>query len=211
MMSELESIITSRRTIRIPKSDPIDLERVYDILKKASFAPYHSKVEPWSVTIASTLEEHQYFLKCVFESYERNQILADYSDEKVKKIKEAYEKVMLHTPVSLIVATDVFQDEKKDLESICATSTFIQNIQLLAWQKQIGAVWRTNPYILDDQFRDAFGIAASKRIIGTVHLGYFDPDEVPEPKKRRPLHEWIGRVDETREFSTYAANDERFK
>ncbi|MBO8172471.1 MAG: nitroreductase family protein [Bacillaceae bacterium] len=196
-MSDLETIITSRRTIRKPKNDPIDLANIYDILEKAAYAPYHSRVEPWSVTIASTREEHRYFLKCVFESYERNHILASYSEERIKQIKEAYKEVILNTPVSLIVATDVFQDDKKDLESICATSTFIQNIQLLAWERNIGAVWRTSPAIFDDQFREAFFIPETKRIIGSVHLGYVEPENIPEPKPRRPLHEWVKPVIET--------------
>jgi nitroreductase len=193
-MAAIDSVITSRRTIRVTKSDPIPTEIILDILEKAAYAPFHNKVEPWSVKMATTYEEHAYFLKCVFESYERNHVLASYSEEQIKKIIDAYEKAFLHTPVTLIVATDLFGDEKQDLESIAATSAFIQNIQLLAWERNIGAVWRTNPYIFDPIFAEAFSIPSTKKIIGTLHLGYFREEDIPKPKKRRPVSEWVSNI-----------------
>jgi nitroreductase len=120
--------------------------------------------------------------------------LASYSEEQIKKIIDAYEKAFLHTPVTLIVATDLFGDEKQDLESIAATSAFIQNIQLLAWERNIGAVWRTNPYIFDPIFAEAFSIPSTKKIIGTLHLGYFREEDIPKPKKRRPVSEWVSNI-----------------
>jgi nitroreductase len=197
-LTSIDSVITSRRTIRETKSDPIPKDIILEILEKAAYAPFHNKVEPWSVVMATTYEEHVYFLKCVFESYERNQILASYSEDQIKKIKDAYEKAFLHTPVTLIVTTDLFGDEKQDLESIAATSAFIQNIQLLAWKRKIGVVWRTNPYIFDPKFAEAFSIPSNKKIMGTLHLGYFHEQDIPKPKKRRPVSEWVSSIKDHR-------------
>ncbi|MED4729084.1 nitroreductase family protein [Aneurinibacillus migulanus] len=192
MVSSLESIITSRRTVRKTKSSPIPLEIIEDILEKAAYAPFHSEVEPWSVKIASTEEEKQYFFDCILRSYDRTGVFASYSEEQVEKVKAAYKEYLSSTPVTMIVATDVFQDEKKDFESIGATCSFIQNIQLLSWEKNIGTVWRTNPYIFDPVFAKDIGIPPSKKVIGSVHLGY--PEQVPKAKERRPVHEWMTRI-----------------
>nr|WP_205762907.1 nitroreductase [Aneurinibacillus aneurinilyticus] len=188
----LESLITSRRTVRKTKSSPIPLEVIEDILEKAAYAPFHSKIEPWSVKIASTAEEKQYLFDCVLRSYERTGVLASYSDEQVEKIKTSYKDYLLSTPITMIVATEVFEDEKKDFDSMGATCAFIQNIQLLSWEKNIGTVWRTNPYIFDPAFAEELGISSSKKVIGSIHLGY--PEQVPEAKERRPIHEWVTRI-----------------
>jgi nitroreductase len=169
--SAIESVIVSRRTIRVTKEIPIPLQEVEHLLEMAAYAPFHSKVEPWSVTIVSTEDEKKYFLNCVMKSYERTGVLAAYSEERVKKIREAY--------------------EQKDFESIGATCAFIQNLQLLCWEKNIGVVWRTNPYIHDPIFAKELGIPSSKKIIGSVHLGYIDEEKIPKAKPRRALQEWV--------------------
>ena len=189
--SSIESVIVSRRTIRVTKEIPIPLQEVEHLLEMAAYAPFHSKVEPWSVTIVSTEDEKKYFLNCVMNSYERTGVLAAYSEERVNKIREAYEQYFPSTPITLIVATDLFGDEQKDFESIGATCAFIQNLQLLCWEKNIGVVWRTNPYIHDPIFAKELGIPSSKKIIGSVHLGYIDEEKIPKAKPRRALQEWV--------------------
>ncbi|GAA4726706.1 nitroreductase family protein [Brevibacillus fulvus] len=190
-MTELEMIVTGRRTIRKTIAQPIDRQLLLELLEKAAYAPFHSKTEPWSVYMAITAEEKAYFLQCVLESYERNDILAEFNEQQLEKIKEANEKAFFQTGANLIVAADLFDDEKQNLESLGATAAFIQNLQLLAWEKKIGVVWRTNPYIFDRQFAAAFGIPETKRVVGSLHLGYFEEKHVPKPLSRRPLTAWV--------------------
>jgi nitroreductase len=192
--STIESVIVSRRTIRATKETPIPLQEVEDVLEKAAYAPFHSKVEPWSVTIVSTEEEKKYFLDCVMKSYERTGVLSSYSEEQVSKVRDANEKYFVTTPITLIVATDRFEDEHKDFESVGATCAFIQNLQLLCWEKNIGVVWRTNPYIHDPMFAKELGIPSSKKIIGSIHLGYIDQEKIPKVKQRRPINEWVNSL-----------------
>ncbi|PGZ94711.1 NAD(P)H nitroreductase [Bacillus pseudomycoides] len=194
MISTIESTIVSRRTIRVTKQTPIPLQEVEDLLEKAAYAPFHSKVEPWSVTIVSTEEEKKYFLDCVMKSYERTGVFSSYSEEQLNKVRGAYEKYSEATPLTLLVVTDRFEDEHKYFESVGATCAFIQNLQLLCWEKNIGAVWRTNSYIHDPIFANELGIPSSKKIIGSIDLGYIDEEKVPRAKQRRPVNEWVNSL-----------------
>ena len=58
----------------------------------------------------------------------------------------------------------------------------IQNFQLLAWEQQLGVVWKTNPHIYDPKVHELLGVEKGEKIAGFLHLGYFD--EVPPAKKR---------------------------
>nr|WP_272949922.1 nitroreductase family protein [Brevibacillus laterosporus] len=114
----LATLITSRRTVRQTQNTPLPMESIHEILEQAAYAPFHSEVEPWAVKIASTEQEKKYFFQCVFNSYERIGIFESYTDEKKEKVKESYREYFEGTPVSILVATDVFDHEKRILNQL---------------------------------------------------------------------------------------------
>ncbi|XOS94213.1 nitroreductase family protein [Brevibacillus laterosporus] len=111
----LATLITSRRTVRQTQNTPIPLETINKILEQAAYAPFHSEVEPWAVKIASTEQEKKYFFQCVFKSYERIGLFESYTDEKIEKVRESYREYFEGTPISILIATDVFDHEKRIL------------------------------------------------------------------------------------------------
>ncbi len=50
----------------------------------------------------------------------------------------------------------------------------IQNFWLLAWEHKLGVVWKTNPHIYDPNVKDILNIGEDEKIVGFLHLGYFD-------------------------------------
>ncbi|HLS66978.1 MAG TPA: nitroreductase, partial [Pseudogracilibacillus sp.] len=56
-----------------------------------------------------------------------------------------------------------------------------------AWEKRLGVVWKTNPHIYDPNVKEMLDVAADERIVGFLHLGYFD--KAPVKKERLPLDE----------------------
>ncbi|WP_308636912.1 nitroreductase family protein [Paenibacillus silvisoli] len=67
-------------------------------------------------------------------------------------------------------------------QDFSATSALIQNFMLLAWEKNIGTVWKTNPYIYDRSFCEELGLRSDEKIVGIIQLGY--PAEEPEARQR---------------------------
>ncbi len=87
----------------------------------------------------------------------------------------------------VIVSEDVRQKER--LEDYAATSSYIQNAQLLAWDLGIGACWKTPPFIDAPKFREALGVNNGERIISMLQFGYFD--EMPKARSRKSVEEFV--------------------
>ena len=185
-MSSLASLIMNRRTIREFTEQPVTVEQIMNILEAAVWAPFHSSEEPWR------------FILFVDEGKKRfaDAVLSTYSQEAIDKwgavLMERYTK---GTACHLIVVMDeeagpVPADRQKQWEEAYgAASALIQNIQLLAWEQKIGAVWKTNAYNWDRRFCDAIGVLPDEKVVGTLHLGYYDEDNVPQGRERTPVAE----------------------
>jgi len=87
----------------------------------------------------------------------------------------------------VIVPEDARQKER--LEDYAAASMFIQNVQLLAWDKGIGTCWKTPGFLDNPKFREELGVKPGERIISMLQFGYFD--EIPKAGKRKPLDEIV--------------------
>lgn len=62
---------------------------------------------------------------------------------------------------------------------------------VLAWERKIGVVWKTNEYNWDPDFRQSIGVKPGEKIVSTLHMGYFDEGKVPRPKPRTPVSELL--------------------
>ncbi|MBC1826280.1 nitroreductase [Listeria seeligeri] len=184
----IKDTIIERRSIKKANDAPISRETINTLLEQAAFAPFHSKVEPWNVYVLHTLEEKERYIEKIIAFNEREQEVT-FSEAEIAELKAGYAKKIITPPYLLIVTTNIIGHGKKDFESIGATSAFIQNIQLLGWEAGIGMIWRTNRFIFDDKFATDLGIPNEQKIIGTLHLTTLA--EIPEPKPRRPLNEWV--------------------
>ncbi|KIL52037.1 nitroreductase family protein [Jeotgalibacillus soli] len=184
----IQTTIQERRTVRELETTSIPRETLYKLLEIASYAPFHSKQEPWHVTIIEDPNEKQHFLEQVLVSYQRTGVTSNYTEEQHEKLRQSYTSYYHDTPLHLLVTTDREDTEKKQLESVGATSAFIQNLQLSAWEEEIGVVWRTNPYIFDEEFGRAMGVPEDQKMIGSLHLGY--PKRVPKKKERKSVESW---------------------
>ncbi|MFF0826454.1 nitroreductase family protein [Brevibacillus sp. NPDC003359] len=115
-----------------------------------------------------------------------------YSKEEVEK----WDEKMMHQYCELmqahlliVIEADPRQTQFEDAFS--AAAAFIQNLQLLAWERKVGVVWKTNDYNWHPKFLQAVGVKQGERVVGTLHLGYFNDNKVPRPKKRTPIGELL--------------------
>ncbi|AQY52083.1 nitroreductase [Listeria weihenstephanensis FSL R9-0317] len=191
MTKNIAEIITERRSIKRVDEAPIDRAVINDILEKAAFAPFHSKVEPWHVAVLSKEAEKRRFVNAIVNSMERMQG-EPLTRERREQIKDGNERKIVAPPYTLIVTTDIIGSGKKDFEAIAATSAFIQNIQLLAWEAGLGVLWRTNNFIFDSEVVAELGLDG-QQIVGCLQITQFN--EIPDAKPRRPLSEWVKDLD----------------
>jgi len=166
------------------------------MLESASYAPYHSKKEPWEVTIVHNQTERALFVNAIMASYDRLDVWKNYDPEMMVSAKEKTRTYFLEVPVTIIVTAPIEDDEKKELEAISAVAAFIQNFQLLAWEKQIGITWRTTVNIFDKDFKRVLGLKEDRQIVGLLYLTKVDGTTKIPPARRKPVSNWTKSLSE---------------
>ncbi|WP_281169575.1 hypothetical protein [Paenibacillus harenae] len=61
----------------------------------------------------------------------------------------------------------------------------------MAWNRGIGVVWKTNEYNWDPRFRKAIGVQPGEKVVGALHMGYYSPDNIPQPRPRKKAEQLI--------------------
>lgn len=181
--NSLLHIIRERRAIKKSYTDKeVTEEVVRDLLDSAMWAPTHGMRQPWRFIFVGA-DELPDFAKKVASTYpeERRQNREDYLNE----------------PNAILVAIMEDSDiEKTRDENFGAIASMIQNFWLLAWEKQLGVVWKTNPHIYDPKVKELLHVKDNEKIVGFIHLGYFD--QAPEKKERISLDEKFIRFNDLR-------------
>lgn len=170
--SDLVKIIRERRAIKKGYSNKeVKEELIVELLEDAAWAPNHGMREPWRFIFVGQ-ERLPEFAKQVASTYpeERQQNREDYLNE---------------PNAILVVVMEEAELTKQWDENFGAVSALIQNFWLLAWEKQLGVVWKTNPHIYDEKVKEILSVGENEKIVGFLHLGYFD--EIPEVKERTPV------------------------
>ncbi len=180
--SPIDRLIRERRTIRLFNGKPLLKETIVGLLEAAVWAPVHSRKEPWRFILFMDEGRRQFadavlhtFSKEERERWERK-LLIDYCE-------------LMQAHLLVVIEADPRQREWED--AVGAGAALIQNLQLLAWEQDIGVVWKTNAYNFDPDFCRLTGVKPGERIIGTLHLGYFDQDKLPKPRPRTPVSELL--------------------
>ncbi|WP_078989655.1 nitroreductase family protein [Priestia flexa] len=94
---------------------------------------------------------------------------------------------------NIIITVPKDENEMKQEEDFSAVSAFIQNFLLLAWEQEIGVLWKTGKLIHQPGFRKIAGIKEDEAIVGVLMLGKFD--DVPAPKPREAIIEKLTLIE----------------
>lgn len=70
---------------------------------------------------------------------------------------------------------------------IAAASGIIHSFTLLAWERQIGLVWNTEPVIEHELLKAGLGLAGDERLVCLLYVGAYD--KLPKGKSRTPAAE----------------------
>ncbi|MFD2044262.1 nitroreductase [Ornithinibacillus salinisoli] len=177
--SQLAQIIRERRAVKKGYTNKeVTEEVVLDLLDSAVWAPTHGMRQPWRFIFIGQDQRPDF----------ARRVAATYPEEKQAN-REAY----LNEPNAvLVVVMDEPDNQKQWDENYGAVSCMIQNFWLLAWEQKLGVVWKTNPHIYDPKVKDILQVSEHEKIVGFLHMGYFDQDPVEKE-----------RISVSDKFSTY--------
>lgn len=172
--TELATIIRERRAVKKGYNDKeVTEDVVKELLNDAIWAPTHGMRQPWRFVFVSN-DQKADFAKKVAATYPEN-------------LQENRENFLNEPNAYLVVIMQEPEKQKQWDENFGATAAMIQNFWLLAWEKKLGVVWRTNPHVYHPEVKEILNVADDEKIVGFVHLGYFD--EIPEKKERISVDE----------------------
>lgn len=167
--TNLAKTIRERRSIKANYTkQEVTETTVLDILEDAIWAPTHGLRQPWRFIFIGQDHKNN-FAKQIASTYP-------------KEIQNNREKYLNEPNAHLVIIMEEPDSQKQWDENFGATASMIQNFSLLAWEKQLGVVWKTNPHIYDPKVKEILNVTANEKIVGFLHLGYFD--EVPIPSDR---------------------------
>lgn len=170
--TSIATVIRERRAVKKGYNvKPVTKEAVMELLEDAKWAPTHGMRQPWRFIFIDA-EHLPSFAKQVANTY----------PEERQENREAY---MNEPNAILAVIMQVPETQKQYDENFGATACMIENFWLLAWEKQLGVVWKTNPHLYDPKMKEILNVSDDEKIVGLLHLGYFD--EKPVKKDRVPI------------------------
>lgn len=171
-MYPMAQLIRSRRTVRQFRDQAVPMPLLLELLDTANWAPNHGLREPWRFVL----------YKGEARSAFADAVIGALSAEDKQKYGQQRREAYMQTPVHLIVVMKEDPRQKQWDENFAAVCCWICSFQLAAWERELGVVWKTNPYMYVPAFRDAVGIKDGEKVVGVLHIGY--PDIVPDPRPR---------------------------
>ena len=174
--------IISRRSIKAFNGQPVAKEDIVQIINDAVWAPNHGNREPWRLIVAAgdQLDAALSIIRDVAVPRWK-----ELSDEDLAKQMAKFTSAGAY--VFVVMPEDRRQKER--FEDFAAASSFLQNMQLLAWDKGIGSCWKTPPFLDNPNFNNALGVQPGERVISMLQLGYFV--EAPKGKARKTADEIV--------------------
>src|SRR5699024_1463032 len=159
--TELAKVIRERRAAKKGYNNKkVTEEAVLELIEDAIWAPTHGMRQPGRFIVVGEDKKADFAKK----------VAASYTEE-----RQANRDAFLNEPNAfLVVIMEEPEKQKQWDENYGATASMIQNFWLLAWEKQLGVVWRTNPHIYEQHTKDVLNVGDNEKVFGFLHLGYFD-------------------------------------
>lgn len=167
--TKLAELIRERRAVKKGYTDKVVEENlVRQLLEDAIWAPTHGMRQPW---------------RFIFVPHDQiptlaKKVAATYPEEK----QENREEYLNEPNAILVVVMEEPEAQKQWDENFGATAAMIQNLWLLAWEQELGMVWKTNPHIYDQQVKNILNVKDNEKIAGFIHMGYFDKQPITKPR-----------------------------
>ncbi|MBS4224316.1 nitroreductase family protein [Lederbergia citrea] len=168
----IADVIKERTSVKTGYLDKeVSQELILSLLNDAVWAPTHGVREPWRFIFVSG-ERKEAFIEAILKCHEKSK-------------HETVRNNFVNVPAFLVVVMNEDPRQKVWEEDFAATSCMLQNLQLLAWDQDLGMVWKTPAHIYDPKFRGALGVERGEKIVGVLNVGYFDKEITAKKVRKR--------------------------
>lgn len=172
--------IHERTSITRFSTQPVEREKIEQLLDAGAQAPNHYKVRPWRFVVMSGAGRERL-----------GEVMAEVFRRKFPNVPpEALVKERakpLRSPVVIAVGVDKPAEPKVlEIENICAAAAACENILIAAEALGLGGHWRTGDAARDPDIKRFLGFHEEQPLIAFLYVGY---PEVPPVPTARPGYE----------------------
>lgn len=189
-----DELIRSRRTIKPPmmSDEPVSEADLTAVLENANWAPTHGMTEPWRFRVYRG-QARAKLADALANLYETTIPPEEQKEGKADKLRQ----MPRLAPVVILVSMERQKIEKiREIEEIEAVACAVQNMQLTAASRGLGAFWSTPPFIYKPEMNEYLGLGEKDRCLGILYLGHpADPERWPKGR-RRPVDAKVEFVEE---------------
>src|SRR5512142_2178529 len=164
-MDTIEAIRT-RTSIKRFTRQPVEREKIEQLLDAGAQAPNHYKVRPWRFVVVSG-EARVRLGNLMAESF-----LKKFPTLPPEALNKERAKP-LRSPVIIAVGVDEPSEPKVlEIENICAAAAACENILLAANAIGLGGHWRTGGAAREPEVKKFLGLAEKQQLIAFLYIGY---------------------------------------
>ena len=174
-MDTIEAIRT-RISVKRFTQQPVEREKIEQLLEAGAQAPNHYKVRPWRFIVISGKARNRL-----------GEVMAEVFRQKFPDMPpEALDKERakpLRSPVIIAVGVNEPSEQKVlEIENVCAAAAACENILLAANAIGLGGHWRTGGPAREPEVRKFLGLSPEQEVIAFLYIGY--PEMSPPPAQR---------------------------
>ena len=171
-MDTIEAIHT-RMSVGKMRTQPVEREKIEQLLDAGAQAPNHYKVRPWRFVVISGSARARL-----------GDVMAEVFHRRFPELQpEALQKEHLkplRSPVIIAVGVDAPGEAKvQEIENICAAAAACENILLAAQALGLGAHWRTGDAARNPEIKHFLGFSENQHLIAFLYIGYPEVEMVP--------------------------------
>ena len=171
-MDAMEAI-RMRVSVKRMKTDPVEREKIEQLLDAGAQAPNHHKVRPWRFVVISG-KARERLGDVMADSFKRR-----FPDIKPEALQKERAKP-LRSPVLIAVGVDAPAEPKVlEIENICAAAAACENMLIAAQALGLAGHWRTGDAARDPAIKSFLGYSESQQLIAFLYIGYAETEIAP--------------------------------
>ena len=184
--SSMETLIRRRRSVGRSEGE-LSRATVGELIEAATWAPNHHLTEPWKFTVLTG--EARRKLGDVWAKARADELALE--GEKRDGFMQGEAKKPLRAPVLIVVSTRTDPDPVVAEEDFAATAAAVQNLLLVAAEREYSAMWRTGDMVRSTPVKTYLGLDESDRIVAIVYLGERGISDAQPQTRKPPAITWL--------------------
>ncbi|WP_240644342.1 nitroreductase family protein [Paenibacillus paeoniae] len=173
-------LIMERRSIRKCTTRPVEQELVVELLRNALRLQPSLENGSWRAVYAGTPEASKELTDYIYVQMTESKL----GKLIPGKLMDVFKKRFSDIPAHLVVMAAKGPDRPSSDRNYAAICGLMQSFQLLGWERGLGMLWDTDPFLYHEGFFQGIGLREDETFVGILHLGYYD--KVPKSRRRTP-------------------------